>query len=258
MRNAVNKTIYRAIFNFGLPKQNKILKEMYTHGYHLIGYKGATGTNQISEGLPTWFSRSFMELLNTNEIIHEPVYKVYVYEENDMNQYVQIKMDYLSEECDLGSSVSFNSQGEFSIQKDSAPEGCIQLIDNRPSGSKRIIVGLASKIMDQFSPFCAFSSSKEIITMEPNNKICLYTAQTSLIEGTIIRNLLGMGSSFEFDSNNNQYELELTRMPWGIAQTDYNEKINIQFPNQDLSHILNTNFSDLDFEYKQTDQMIMS
>lgn len=257
MPKTVNMTEYRTIFDFDLTQQDEILKELQTYGYQLIGYKGATGTNQITSGLPTWFSESFIEMVGQIEIDHEPVYKVYAYEESDLEQYRQIEMDFLSEECALGSKISLNKDGSFSILNDSAPKGCIQLIDNRPTGCKRIIVGLASKIIGRYAPFCAFySSSQEIINMEPNDRICLFTSQTNISAGTVIKNLLGMGCSFEFSSSEKFYNLEMTRMPWGIKQTKPKDKVILRYPNQVLSRILNTNTHKLD-SYYQKNELLM-
>ncbi len=241
------ETVYRAIFDFGLTEQDEILKDLQTGGYHLCGYKGATGTNQITSGLPTWFSESFIEMVGLIEIEHEPVYKVYVYEESELKQYQQIEMNYLSDEYALGSIISLNKDGGFSIISSSAPKGCIQLIDNRQDGSKKIIIGLASKIIGRYAPFCAFySSSQEVITMKPNNQICLFSSQTHIIAGTVIRNLLGMGCSFEFKSTDKFYQLEMTRLPWGIKQATPDDQITTRFPNEILGRLLNTNSSQFD------------
>jgi len=245
-------TAYRAIFNFNSMYQREVLKELKTNGYQLIGYKGATGTNQITTGLPTWFSESFNRMGDLIEIEHEPTYKVYVYEQSELKQYKQIEVDFLSEECALGSVISLNNDGSFTVLNNLAPKGSIQVIDNRDKDGKRIIVGLASKIMGKYTPFCAFySSAQESINIEPNNKICLFTCQTFIGTGTVIQNLMGMGCSFEFCSTETSYNLEMTRLPWGIQQSDLKNNVFVKFPNQDLRRILNTKSPEVDSFYKK-------
>lgn len=233
-------TEYNAIFNFEYPPQLEILEELQINGYKLLAYKGATGSNQIKSGLPTWSSESFIEMFGRIEIDHQPLYKVYVYEENDLDEYSLIEMQFQSDICPLGTIIQLNPDYSFSLISENGNKDSIKLIDNRPYDSKKITVGLASMIIGKFSPFCAFElcAQGEVI-MKPNNKICLFTAQTDICRNQIVQNLTGMGCTFEFDEMHKQFNLKMTRMPWGISQDLPDKNFKLRFPNQPISSILN-------------------
>lgn len=237
----LNETIYKTVFDFGSLEQYKILQELQVNGYQLMGYKGATGSNQVTCGLPTWFSESFTKLFGLIEINHKPLYKVYVFEESDIDSYSTIEMQFLSDEYPLGTALSFNSDGNFSVQKGAAPEGTITVLDNRPTESKNVTIGLASKIIGQYAPFCAFNSTaKDTVCMRPNDKICLFTAQTNIIAGYVVKNLTGLGCTFEFNPSDVQYDLKMTRMPWGITHNNPEKSVSTKYPHQSLIQFLNT------------------
>jgi len=236
----LNETIYKAAFDFGSLEQYQILQELQFNGYKLMGYKGASGPNQITCGLPTWFSESFTKMYGQIEIDCEPLYRVYVFEETDVRTYTTIEMQILSDEYPLGTALVLNSDGSFSVQEGSAPKGTITVLNDRPTGSKNITIGLASKILDQYAPFCAFNSiAQDTVCMRPNDKICLFIAQTNIAEGSMVKNLTGLGCTFEFNSSDVQYNLKMTRMPWGITHTDPEKSVNTKYPNQSLNQFLN-------------------
>ena len=231
---------YKAVFDFGYPAQYEILGELQANGYKLMGYKGATGTNQIKCGLPTWFSESFVEMFGLIEIDHRPLYKVYVYEESQLDEFSEVEMDFQSDVYPLGTTLQLNTDFSFSVIDEKSPAGTITLIDNRHHESKTIIVGLASLIIGRFSPFCAFKSiAQNKVSMKPNNKICLFTAQTDIKSKQIIQNLTGMGCTFEFNDSQKQIALKVTRMPWGITEANSKMSLKMRFPNQPISKILN-------------------
>lgn len=240
-RESHHETIYKTVFDFGSLEQYKILQELQLNGYKLMGYKGASGPNQITSGLPTWFSESFTKMYGQIEIDCEPLYRVYVYEESEIRTYTSIEMQILSDEYPLGTALILNPDGSFSVQREGTPKGTITVLNNRPIGSKNITIGLASKIMGQYAPFCAFSSvAQDTVYMKPNDKICLFTAQTNIVAGSVVKNLTGLGCSFEFNPAEAQYDLKMTRMPWGIKRSDPEKNVNIKYPNQSLIQFLNT------------------
>lgn len=238
--DVLKNTEYDAIFDFGYPSQFEILEELQINGYKLLGYKGATGTNQIKCGLPTWFSESFIEMFGRVEIDHRPLYKIYVFEENNLDEYSVIEMQFQSDICPLGSIIQLNPDYSFSLINKNGDIDSISLIDNRPIGSKNITVGLASTIIGKFSPFCAFKSTAQSeVKMKPNNKICLFAAQTDITRNQVVKNQTGMGCTFEFDDMHKQLNLKMTRMPWGISQDIPDSNFKLRFPNQPISSILN-------------------
>ena len=52
-------TIFSIDFDFGSADQRTILDYLQKNNYKLFGYKGASGPNQVSAGLPTWFAEPF-------------------------------------------------------------------------------------------------------------------------------------------------------------------------------------------------------
>ena len=237
---ALRDTEYKAVFDFGFPAQYEILGELQENGYKLMGYKGATGTNQVKCGLPTWFSESFIEMYGLIEIDHRPLYRVYVHEESQVDEYSEVEMHFQSDVYPLGTTLQLNADHSFSVIDEKSPTETITLVDNRHHESKNIIVGLASFIIGRFSPFCAFISiAQEKVNMKPNNKICLFTAQTDIKPRQIIQNLTGMGCTFEFNDSQKQIALKVTQMPWGITKANSKMSLKMRFPNQPISKILN-------------------
>jgi hypothetical protein len=210
-------TIFTMNFDFTSAGQKDILKYLQNNNYQLFGYKGASGPNQISSGLPTWFAVPYLEIFGSMEIDYEPLYKVYVFNKAVIGANTTIKMEALSIELPLGSAVQFNSDGTFTIIGDAKP-GTISIFNNRPAGTTNVTVGLAAKVNSTYAPFCAFTSTPQgTVSMEPNEKVVLFAAQTNLVSGSVVGNATSPGCTFMFNASSIDYELEMIPSTYGIT-----------------------------------------
>lgn len=73
-------TVYEMGFDFTSAEQRKILEYLQKNNYQLIAYKGASGPNQVSAGLPTWFSVPFGNMFGKVTIDYTPLYKLPKYD----------------------------------------------------------------------------------------------------------------------------------------------------------------------------------
>ena len=64
--NVLSATIFKIDFDFTSNEQKTILEYLQANNFKLMGYKGATGPNQVSAGLPTWFSEPYIEMFWTS------------------------------------------------------------------------------------------------------------------------------------------------------------------------------------------------
>ena len=210
-------TIFTMDFDFTSAGQKTILSYLQANGYKLFGYKGASGPNQISAGLPTWFAVPYIEMFGNVEIDYEPLYKVYVFNKAVIGANTTIKMEVLSIELPLGTAVQFNPDGTFSTVGSAKP-GTISILNNRPSGTTNVTVGLAAKVNGVYAPFCAFTSTPQgTVSMEPNEKVVLFAAQTNIVSGSVIGNATSPGCTFMFDSSSINYNLEMKPSTYGIT-----------------------------------------
>ncbi|KFF05316.1 hypothetical protein IW19_07125 [Flavobacterium reichenbachii] len=204
-------------FDFTSAGQKDILTYLQKNNYQLFGYKGASGPNQISSGLPTWFAVPYIEIFGNMEIDYEPLYKVYVFNKAVIGANTTIKMEILSIELPLGSAVQFNPNGTFTVIGDAKP-GTISIFNNRPAGTTNVTVGLAAKVYGSYAPFCAFTSTPQgTVSMEPNEKVVLFAAQTNLVSGSVVGNATSPGCTFMFNASSIDYELEMIPSTYGIT-----------------------------------------
>lgn len=216
LRNAF-ATIFTMNFDFTSASQKAILSYLQDNNYKLFGYKGASGPNQISSGLPTWFAVPYIEMFGNVEIDYEPLYKVYVFNKAVIGANTTIKMEVLSIELPLGTAVQFNPDGSFSTIGSAKP-GTISILNNRPAGTTNVTVGLAAKVNGVYSPFCAFTSTPQsTVSMEPNEKVVLFAAQTNLVSGSVIGNATAPGCTFMFNASSINYDLEMIPSTYGIT-----------------------------------------
>ena len=233
-------TIYKIDFDFKSQKQDAILKDLQAGNYKLFGFKGATGPNQITAGLPTWFAKSYMEMFGEVEIDYEPLYKVYVFNQATIGLNMTIHMEALSAEVPLGTALTYNNDGSFSISSNARP-GTISLSNARSAGTSNITVGLAAKVNGQYAPFCAFTSTPQgVVVMEPNDKIALFASQYNLVSGSVIGNTLNSGCTFEFNHSSIKYDLEMMPVHYGITNTPEGLFVTEISTGTSLIHILNT------------------
>jgi len=232
--------VYAIDFDFTSADQKTILSFLQVNNYSLLGYKGATGTNQVPTGWPTWFVKPFMEMHDQVVIDCEPVYKVYAYNMANIGTNTRIQMECLSVEIPLGKAVQFNSDGTFSVIGNANPD-MITVLNNRSLGTNNITIGLASKVNGEFTPFCAFTCKpQEIISIKPSEKVCLFAAPTSILPGSVVGHVTAPGCSFEFDASHIGFDLQLINNTYGITSAKGGNPV-IQIPSgTSLNQILNT------------------
>lgn len=209
--------IFSINFDFTSGEQNKILQHLQTNVYKLMGYKGATGSHQITSGVPAWFAIDYSSMFGLVDIDYKPEYKVYVFNKSVIAANTTIQMQALSQEIPLGTAVSFHPDGSFSI-RGTAPEGVIIVRNERALDTPDLTVGLAARVNGQFLPFCAFTSmAQRQVSIEPNENIVLFAAQTSMREGYVTSNTIAQGCECMFSDKNTKYDLQMIRGTYGIT-----------------------------------------
>ena len=207
-------TTFNMNFDFTSSEQRDVLQYLQENNYQLLGYKGAKGPNQVTAGVPTWFVVPFGYIFGKVNIDYTPKYKVYVYNKANIAAYETIRMQVLSGEIPLGKGLIFNPDGSFSAGTTSVPAASIMLINNRPSGTPNITVGLAGLVNlptgSIYLPFCAFTLTPQAsINMTPMETICLFAARTNLQSGNVQAMAAAPGCSFSFSSSIVSYDLEI-------------------------------------------------
>ncbi|WP_025743195.1 hypothetical protein [Aquimarina pacifica] len=234
-------TIFKIDFDLTSQEQIDILDYLQANNYKLLGYKGASGPAQVTEGVPVWFAEPFIEMFGNVEIDYEPLYKVYVYNKATIGAYTTIQMQALSPEVPLGTAVTFNADGSWSTIPDGAPDGIITLLNNRPAGTDNITVGLASKVNGEFAPFCAFTATPQgSISMEPNETVLLFAAQDDLVSGSVVGNTTAPGCTFDFNASSTQYDLQLLPSTFGIDNAPGGRPVTVTDSGTDLTKLLTT------------------
>jgi hypothetical protein len=237
---AVGGTIYTIGFDFTSNEQKSILQYLQANNYSLFGYKGASGPNQVAAGLPTWFKVPYVGVFGSVEIDYEPMYKVYVFNQAVIGTNTTIKMQAMSMEFPLGTALQFNPDGTFS-KMGTAPAGTITVLNTRPAGTDNVTVGLAAKVNGEYQPFCAFTCTPQgSVSMAPNEKVCLFAAQTSLQSGSVLGNMTAPGCTFEFNSSNVNYNLLMIPSTYGIESAPGSLPVTAVSSGASLSQLLNS------------------
>jgi len=194
-------------FNFTSADQRAVLKYLQDNNYKLCGFKGASGPGQVSEGLPCWFAEPFSYMFGNVEIDYTPTYKIYVFNQAVIGSNTTIRMDILSQAIPLGSALTFNQDGSFSVSG-GGRDGYLILNNNTKPGTPNVTIGLAALVGNQYLPFCAFTSTPQSSTsMQPHETVCLFAAQTSMTSGSVTAVSAAPGASFEFSAVYMNYEL---------------------------------------------------
>ncbi|TZF99885.1 hypothetical protein FW781_08125 (plasmid) [Chryseobacterium panacisoli] len=231
--------IFSISFDFTSGEQYKILQYLQANAYSLMGFKGATGPNQIVSGVPAWFAVDYGNVFGLMDIDYEPEYKVYVFNKSVIAANTTIQMQVLSQEISLGTAVSFHPGGSFSI-RGTAPEGIITVRNESPLGTPDLTIGLAARVDGQFLPFCAFTSiAQGQVSMEPNENIVLFAAQTHMRAGTVIGNTIASGCKFMFSDKNTDYDLQMIRGTYGITNAPGGTLVDMIPSGQLLTQLLN-------------------
>lgn len=232
-------TIFQIDFDFTSSEQKSILQYLQANNYKLMGYKGASGPNQVASGVPAWFAVNYADMFGTVEIDYEPLYKVYVFNKSDIGTNTTIQMQALSDEIPLGTAVTFHQDGSFSTNG-SAPAGVITVKNERGAGSPNITVGLAAKVNGEYLPFCAFICTPQgSVSMEPNEKVVLFAAQTSMTSGSVTGNATAPGCNFVFSASNIQYDLEMIPGTYGIQSVPGKAPVTPVSSGSSLTQLLN-------------------
>ncbi|MCI5125117.1 MAG: hypothetical protein D3925_11745 [Candidatus Electrothrix sp. AR5] len=212
---------YSINFDSRKREQKRILEYMQQRGYKLLGFKGAKSDGQVA-GIPVWFSVPYIRMAGEVENIYQSLYKVY-YVDSSMPSDKSISMTALSEVVELGSKVTLQEDGSFSVES-GGPENAILLINNRAADSGTITAGLASLVNGNYAPFCAFKVvPQKPLRMEPNDKICLFAVPTVIRAGSVAAQAVSEGTLFELDAPHNCLRLEMKQegegfnpVSWGL------------------------------------------
>ncbi|WP_315755800.1 MULTISPECIES: hypothetical protein [unclassified Bradyrhizobium] len=204
-------------FDFQSAEQREVLKYLQENNYTLVGFKGAQGPQQVTVGVPTWFSVPFLSMFGDVTIDYRPLYKVYIYNSADIAVQTIIKMQALSTAIELGQSLTFNADGSFtSGGVGSVPANTIGVFNSRPANTSPVTVGLAGLVDtpsggSQYLPFCAFTLTPQAsILMTPIEQVLLFAAQTNLTSGNVQANAAAPGCRFAFTPAVQRYDLMVT------------------------------------------------
>lgn len=206
-------TTFTIDFNFDDADQNTILGELQAAHYNLIGFKGATGTQQVTTGVPAWFVVPFGNMFGQVQIQYTPKYKVYIYNQSQIAAQTEIVMQTLSNPTELGKSLTFTPTGQFSSGGiKNVDGGSIGIVNDRAKGTPAVTVGLAGLVTtpagSTYLPFCAFNlPPQNSIVMTPLEQVLLVAAQVELKSGSVQANLSAPGCMFAFDSKNRDFPL---------------------------------------------------
>jgi hypothetical protein len=218
-------TTFTIEFDFTSASQKAVLAALQAQGYNLLAYKGAVGPNQLTSGVPTWFSVPYGDQFGKVDIEYKPQYKVYVSTQGNIAANTTIQMQSLSTPLALGSAQTFNSDGSFvSGGVANVPLDSLGLFNNRPAGTPPLTVGLAGLVTTpsggtKYLPFCAFTLNPQgSIMMKPLETILLVAAQQSLESGNVQASVSAPGCTFAFNANAVEYDLQV--MPSTFAITN--------------------------------------
>jgi hypothetical protein len=233
------RPIFSMNFDFRSREQQEILNSLQKERYKLVGYMGASGTNQVISGVPTWFVIDYTSVFGVLKINYEQIYKVYVYRRSDITVNTKIIMEVLSDVVTLGSEATFNPDGTFPTTL-GAP-GVITVKNNRPGDSSPITVGLAAYMNGIFLPFCAFTcAAQETVSIIPDEKIALFASQTNATPGSMAGQAHEFGCTFRFSDQNMNYDLQMVQTTFGIKNIPGTFPVEQVAPAASLAPILNT------------------
>lgn len=216
-------TTFTMEFDFNSADQKAVLTSLQAQGYSLLAYKGAVGPNQLTAGVPTWFSVPFGTMFGLVDINYTPLYKLYVTTQGNIAANTTIVMQSISSALPLGSAQTFNSDGSFvSGGVQNVPVDSLGLFNNRPAGTPPLTVGLAGLVNtpsgSQYLPFCAFTLNPQgSIMMKPLETILLVAAQQNLQSGNVQANVSAPGCTFAFSASTIEYDLQVMASTYAIT-----------------------------------------
>ena len=214
---------YSINFDFRKKEQRRILEYMQQRGYKLLGFKGAESDGQVA-GIPVWFSVPYIRMAGEVKNVYQSLYKVY-YVDSSTPSDKSIRMTALSEVVELGSKVTLQEDGSFSVES-GGPENSILLVNNRATDSGTITAGLASLVNGSYAPFCAFKvAPQKSLRMEPNDKICLFAVPTVIRAGSVTAEAVSEGTLFELEGPHNCLHLEMKQEGDGFNPVSWGQPI---------------------------------
>lgn len=235
---ATSGTTYKIFFDFTNADQKAILDKLQARGYSLMAFKGASGPNQVSAGLPAWFVVPFNDMLGNVEIDYQPQYMVYAYYSAQIGTDTIIQMQDTSPQIGLGTALALTQDGSFISGTAKAPADSIVLQDSRAAGSPDITIGLAAKIAGEFYPFCAFTSTPQgSLVMTPHENCCLFAARTDLVSGSVTGAIASPGCEFSFSAAAPDFDLAIEDSTFAIVGTGQSVVTPVS-SGQDLAELL--------------------
>lgn len=216
-------TTFTMEFDFNSADQKAVLSELQLQKFNLLAYKGAVGPNQLTVGVPTWFSVPFGSIFGLVDIDYTPKYKLYVTTQGDIAANTTINMQSISTELPLGSAQTFNADGSFvSGGVQNVPVDSLGLFNNRQSGTPPLTVGLAGLVTtptgSNYLPFCAFTlNPQNSIMMTPLETILMVAAQQNLQSGNVQANVSAPGCTFVFSAATIEYDLQVLASTYAIT-----------------------------------------
>ncbi|MFV3402413.1 hypothetical protein ACNFIC_00470 [Pseudomonas sp. NY15463] len=216
-------TTFSMEFDFTSAADMAVLSQLQQQGYNLLGYKGAVGPNQLTSGVPTWFSVPFGNMFGLVDIDYQPLYKLYITTQANIAANTTIQMQSISSAVPLGSAQTFNADGSFvSGGVGNVPADSLGLYNNRPAGTPPLTVGLAGLVNTpqgaQYLPFCAFTLNPQgSIVMKPLDTILLVAAQQNLQSGNVQANVAAPGCTFSFSASTIEYDLQILPSTYAIT-----------------------------------------
>ncbi|MCG8293236.1 hypothetical protein [Pseudomonas entomophila] len=216
-------TTFSMDFDFTTADQKAVLGALQAQGYSLMAYKGAVGPNQLTAGVPTWFSVPFGSMFGLVDINYNPQYKIYVTTQGNIAANTTIQMQSISTVMSLGSAQTFNPDGSFvSGGVSGVPADSLGLFNNRPAGTPPLTVGLAGLVTTpegvDYLPFCAFTLNPQgSIMMKPLDNILMVAAQQSLQSGNVQASVSAPGCTFSFNASTIEYDLQVLASTFAIT-----------------------------------------
>lgn len=240
MSQTITGTTYKIGFDFTTVDQRNNLDYLQNNNYQLLAYKGASGPNQVTAGIPVWFAEPFANMFGTVEIDYEPLYKVYVYNSAVIGEDTTIKMQILSDAIGLGTELIFNQDGSFTTGPTPVSAGSIMVKNNTAATTPNVTIGLAALINGQYLPFCAFTSTPQgAISMTPHETVCIFAAQTSLKSGSVTAAAASPGCSFSFSAAEQQFELAIADGTYQVVSALGGNDVESVDSGADLTELLN-------------------
>ena len=228
--------VYSINFDFRNKAQKRILEYMQLRGYKLLGFKGAESDGQLA-GIPVWFAVPYIRMTGEVKNVYQSLYKVY-YVDSSTPSDKSIRMTALSEVVELGSKVTLEEDGTFSVEP-GGPANTILFINNRAADSETITAGLASLVNGEYAPFCAFKvAPRTPLHMKPNDKVSLFALPTVARAGSITAQAVSEGALFELNGSHNRLCLEMKQEGGGFSPVCWDMPITEVHPGEQLSPLM--------------------